>query len=203
MSAYIYKNLLIIDRNCVNDVMMKLIAWKNWGLPQPKPFEYRSPNDKVILCYSGDLTTQAGPHIVSYPFSIPQWAQEGAIHILLDGTDIKVSRCLFPDVTNAPKNLTVLKQYLEQSVPSAITLTLHWSPHLVNDNTRGILTTAGLLTDLSNLTHKITKRKHVSFAFGTKPSQPATFGSQNSSSFFGHNFGGQEPKSAFGGSFWK
>jgi len=204
MSAYTYKNLLIIDRNCVNDVMVKLIALKNWGLPQPKPFEYRSPTDKVILCYSQDLTTQVGPHTVRYPFSAPQGTQEGAIHLLLDGTDVKVSGCLFPVAASAPKNLTVLRQYLEQSVASAsfdITLTLYWAPHLVNDSTRSILTSAGLLTNLSNLSHTITKRKPAGFAFGTKPAQPNTFGS--SSSFLSHSFGSQAPKSAFGGSFWK
>ena len=55
MSAYLYKNLLIIDRGCTDDAIKRLITLKRWGLPQPKPFEYRSPGDKVILCYSAAI----------------------------------------------------------------------------------------------------------------------------------------------------
>lgn len=193
MSAYIYKNLLIIGRECTDARFKELLALRNWGLPAPKPFEYRSPDDKVILCYSGPVS-QSNMTQIQPAVRPPLGEQEGAIHLLCDGTNIKVSGCMFLHAPRTPIHLTSLKDYLNLSVSNASSgtvLTLHWSPHLINDSTKAIIMQAGLLTDSANLTHKITKVAVPSFGFGTKPS--TTFSTQPSTTF-----------GAFkSGSFWK
>ena len=210
-----YKNLLIIDRACDNDAIKRLVALKNWGFPHTKPFEYRSPEDKVILCYSAAVVKGEGIHPPVIPIPPASGDQEGAIHLLCDAANIKVSGCLFPDMSQAPKHLAVLKSYLEHSVSQAVpgtVLTLYWSPHLVNDNTKSILAQSGLLTDDTTLSHKI---KRVSFApqsvfgFGLQPASsfnssfPSAFSSGSASgSGFAPAFGSQSAKFPVG-SFWK
>jgi len=218
MSAYAYKNLLIIDRGCTNDTIKRLIALKNWGLPPPKLFEYRSPEDKSILCYSAAIVKGEDPTLLASGGSasgvgLPPTSgeQEGAIHLLGDGANIKVSGCMFSNASQAPKHLASLKSYLEYSVSKAAVgtvITLYWSPHLVNDSTRSILVQSGLLTELSTLSHQIKRTPQPSFGFGVQSSSstsgfrtPSAFGSTLNSAF-GGTFGSG---SAFDskGSFWK
>lgn len=218
MSAYLYKNLIIIDRNCKDDKIKRLLALKGWGFPAPKPFEYRSSTDKVVLCYSTLVTKEKGEQAgIPLPYNVESLQQEGAIHLLCDDMNIKVSGCLFPVMAHAAKHLGVLKSYLEHSIsksPSETVLTLHWSPHLVNTSTRTILTQSGLLTDVANLLHKIRKPPPSSslgatFGFGgVQPTLNSGFSTPSTSFNSGFTQSsasnlGSMSSSFLSGPFWK
>ena len=170
MTAYLYKHFLIADRDCTNLSVKKLLDNNKCGLGIPKPFEYRSKDDKVILCFPNLLTTQSGIQVLGATNFVPPGSQEGVLQLLCDGTNVKVSSCIFGGNTQAYKHLGLFKEYLqfivEQSKPGTI-ITLYWEPKLINDSTRNLIVKQGLLTNQSTLSHQLKAKSSVSFGFGS------------------------------------
>lgn len=204
MTAYLYKHFLIADRDCTNLSVKKLLENNKCGLGKPKPFEYRSKDDKVILCYSNLLTPQSSIQVLGTTNFVPPGPQEGFLQLICDGTNVKVSGCVFGGNTEACKHLGLFKEYLqfivEQSKPGTI-ITLYWDPKLINDNTRNLIVKQGLLTNQTTLSHQLKAKSSVSFGFGSSSGtgfgQNATFGTTTPSQNLGTST--STPTFSFGG----
>ena len=159
MSAYIFKNLLIVERSCKYDEINKITQKSNWNLKPPQLFEYSSNKDKVIICYSHNMNHDLQTRRITTLTATPIGLQDGAIHLLVDGSSLKVAACNFPIIANALRHLISFKGYLQNYVNSSNydSINLYWSPHIINNSSRPIILNSGLLTKPETLSHEIQK----------------------------------------------
>jgi hypothetical protein len=174
MSSYIFKNLLIIDRASSHSDSIKAAQHHNYWFKPLQPFDYHTGNDKVILCYPQEISQESSQiHIqTNSPFNVTD-TPDGAFHILIDKTDIKVLNATFKSYDKLQKHILSLKQYIIQCIKDLSSYsphstsytsrntviltyfpkyTLYWSNSLSADILT-IATASGLISNISDSSH--------------------------------------------------
>jgi hypothetical protein len=159
--AKIYKNMIICERNCQNDVInfLKKYAW----FDERKPFEYHNPEDKIILFYNEPIFKHE--KFINIYSSIELYNKtinktiDGIIKLYCDNNNIKVFYLISTSNDAFKKNMTYFKDYLIETIKICKSLmnipdinfiknkfTIYWDKNVLCNKKENILKDLKLLS---------------------------------------------------------
>jgi hypothetical protein len=166
--TYVYKNLLIVERESSHFESVKMLKdYFNTWFPPRQLFEAESASDKIILYYDDTISTSDNIEPIKNIKYAFDKHYTGTIKILIDAYNIKIIFGDFSSPDTCKKALSMLKDYFIHALKvssksdnklNELKCTVYWKPELVNINDQGkiIITNLGLLTNLYNLSHTFT-----------------------------------------------
>lgn len=156
MSTYIYKNLLLVERNSkhTNSVEMAKTTLNIW-FDETSFFQHKGDADKVILYYPNTHTQDAKVYDLSGNNYNPDAVIEGVIHLYIDRTHLRVVRGDFKNSEVCKVFLLQLKEYIHYLIETVsqsdekkiddFSFTLEWSCDILNETVKLLVESAGLL----------------------------------------------------------
>lgn len=176
MASYTFGNLLIVDRGSKHQQTIQLLQQSNVWFPPLSPFEYSSPNDKVILCYPISVGSKDAITAITTPFQ--NGNADGVFRLQLDGTNIKVVHSYFQSAEHFRKHTVELKAYITQCIkqvkgnPNITKYVLYWSHDLPSDVKTAAIQ-CGAVSDTTTMTYVFTS-EDLKPAYNI-PFKPASF----------------------------
>jgi hypothetical protein len=156
MSTFVYKNLLIIERN-TNNVSSKnfLRLYKQFDFPDRKPFDYKSNKDKIILFSSIPYNSTNCIYKLQNENINPTNNFKGIIKLLCDSHNIKVIYANFTNYDICIEFLNMFREYIIATIKSINTnqktiYTLYWDDYILNNmNLRAAIMATKLIKDFN------------------------------------------------------
>lgn len=140
MSTFVYKNLLIIERNTDNVSSKNFLKLnKQFDFPDRKPFDYKSNKDKIILFSPINSLRNSIDKVYTQSFNITN-NFKGVIKLLCDSHYIKVIDAQFVDYDSCVLFLNIFREYLITTIKNAnanedFKFYLYWDENILKNNT--------------------------------------------------------------------
>jgi hypothetical protein len=174
--AYIFRNLLIVERNSTHPASQFLKGKGEWFQPR-QPFEYTSPHDKIIVSYANVLTHSSNVESLEGQNVTYDGQVDGVVKLNCDGNNLKIFYFQFTSADLFRKHIAQVREYLLSLIrgmpQSGAKYSVNWKKGLLKDEAERIVHSIGLLGNRESRSHTFTEEEIRGNTFVTMAPSPA------------------------------